>query len=225
MSVITTYRSFIATLVSGVDFLTGKLGSGYAGVVSLLGDCLAQGTTFAIESRLPGHPNQWRDALAQQGADADLFRYRNESDASWSARVANPWPNYEQAGTPVQLLRAINEWGAIVFPLTWNPALVHLTENNTNGTFVVWLSAGLTPWTTAWKYGDGSRYGVNGLLWGIRNAVPEDIDTLKRIVRKWQRGSSKGKGCIVLSGHVWGEPGLRYGGFNYGGAARVVIGF
>jgi len=226
MSVITTYRSFVARLVSGVDFLTGKLGSGYSGVVALLVDCLGQATTFAIESRLPGHPNQWRDALAQQGSDADVFRYRNESDASWAARVANPWPNYEQAGTALQLLRAINEWGAIVFPTTWNTALVHYTENNTNGTFVIWLSAGLTPWQPSWTYGDGSRYGLGGLLWGIKNAAPEDVETLRRIVRKWQRGSSKGRGCIVLSGHVWGEPGLVWGSFSYGGpASRVLIDF
>lgn len=225
MSIVVTYRSYVAKLVSGIDYLTDRLGSGYAGVYALVHDCLAQGATFAIESRLPGHPNQWRDALAQNGADAGLFRYRGESDASWAARVSNPWPQYEQAGTAVQLMRAINEWGEIVFPSTWDPALVHYTENNTNGTFTIWLSAGITPWGPPWTYGDGSQYGTNGLLWGISNAIPEDVDTLKRIVRKWQRGSSKGRGCIVLSGHVWGEPGLTWGSFSYGSGSRVLISF
>ena len=225
MSVVTTYRSYAARLVSGVDFLSNRIGSGFTGVISLATDMLAQAATWAIESRLPGHPQQWSDALAQQGADAGLFRYRGESESSWAARVANPWPQYEQAGTQVQLLRAINEWGAIVFPATWNPTLLRYTEDNTSGTFVVWMGAGLTPWQAAWVWGSGSRYGDPGLLWGIRNAIPEDVDTLRRIVLKWQRGSSRGSGCVVLAGHVWGEPGLTWGSFSYYSGYAIVMQF
>ena len=224
MSLVVTYRYYVAKLVAGVDFLTDYLGERYAGTYGLIADCVAQGVTFAFESRLAGHPNQAEDALNQQGADADLFRYRGESLASWRSRVSNPWPSYEQSGTPIQLLRAINEWGYIVFPATWDASKVKLTEGPLER-FTIWLEPGLTDWQPSWKWGDGSLWGQPGLLYGITNAVPEDVNALRRIVRKWKRAASKGKGCIVISGHVWGQPGLVWGGFNYGPGNRVVLGF
>lgn len=222
--IVVNYRSFVAKLTAGISFCRAYFGDRMTGFQGLLGDMLAEATRFAIISHMPGHPEQAEDALNQEGSDRGIFRYRGETAASWATRVRNAWECYEQCSTDIQLMRAINEWGAIVFPATWVPSQVNYTENNIDGTFVIWISAGVTPWGTAWSYGDGSSYG-DGLLWGITNALPEDVDTLCRIVRKWQRLSSKGRGCIVLSGHVWGEPGLAWGGFDYDDGSRIILGF
>lgn len=224
MSVASTYRRMVEQITAGIDFCRSYLGERYSGLTGLTSDLLAEGTRLAIISHTPGHPEQAEDALNQSGSDAGLFRYRGESLASWRARVQNPWPGYEQAGTPVQLLRAINEWGHIVFPATWHDSGLVLIEGPLDK-FRIFILAGMLPWGASWKWGDGSRYGQPKLMWGITNAEPEDVNALHRIVNKWKRGISKGTGCIVLSGHAWGEPALVWGGFMYGPGTSVVFRF
>jgi hypothetical protein len=221
--IVTTYIRFVAKLTAGIQFCREYLGERLSGTVALFnGDLLAEGARQAIIARMPGHPEQAEDSLNQSGSDAGLFRYRGESFASWSARVANPWPNYEQCSTDIQILRAINEWGNIVFPDTWSDADLVLVEGP-NATFTIFMLEGQTPWQPPWRWGDGSRWGQPKLMYGVTNAEPEDTDAIRRIVRKWKPARSKGQACIVISGHVWGEPGLRWGAFTYSPAGDAIV--
>lgn len=222
MSIISTYRRYIYQLTAGVDFLRDGLGYFYAGTIGAVADALLEGARQAFVQGLPGHPEQVEDSLNQVGADRQLFRYRGESLASWSARVQNAWQSYEQAGTSIQVLRAVNEWGHIRFPLVWDSTHVFLTEGSW-AMFVVWVGAGVLPWTTATTYGSGHVYGEVNLMYGISGAQLEDVVTLARIVKKWSPERSKGKIAIVLSGIAYGEPGVTYGGGGtYGGSAIAI---
>lgn len=218
---IQTYRRYTAQLTAGIDFLRSALGVAWAGTVALVQDALAEGTRQAFITGLPGHPEQTADSLDQCGAERELFRYRNESQASWAARVRNAWQFYEQAGTPIQVLRAVNEWGSIVFPATWDPTHVFLVEGPW-ARFSIFIEAGVLPWQPPVAYGSGIVYGGADVMYGVSNAKKEDIATLLRVIKKWKPARSKGNVVIVLSGHVYGEPGLVYGGGAVYGPASVI---
>jgi hypothetical protein len=222
MSVLATYRRYVYQLTAGVDFLRDGLGKLYAGTYGAVADGLLEGVRQAFVQSLPGHPEQTADSLDQVGADRQLFKYRGESIASWGARVQNAWQYYEQAGTDVQVKRAINEWGPIVFNAVWNPALVFLTEGPW-AEFAVWLGAGVTPWQVAATYDSGVTYD-SGALYDISNATTEDVFTLSRIIKKWKPERSRAKVIIVLAGIAYDEPGVAYdSGYVYGTSTSVVV--
>lgn len=217
MSIVQTFRRYTSQLTSGIDFLRSALGVAYSGTIAVVHDALAEGALQGFYSGLPQHPQQAPDSLDQVGSDrGGLYRFRTESQASWAGRVRNAWQSYEQAGTPVQMLRAVNEWGAIIFPATWNPANVALTDG-TWARFVVWLSAGLTSWQSGDTYGTPD-YGADNVLYGLSNAVTEDVDTLTRILQKWKPSRSKGKVIVVITGIAYDQPAITYNtGQVYGG--------
>lgn len=222
MSINATYRRYIYQLTAGVDFLREGLGRLYAGTYGAIADGLLEGVRQAFVQSLPGHPEQTSDSLDQVGSDRQLFKYRSESIASWSSRVQNAWLYYEQAGTDIQVKRAINEWGTIVFGATWDPAKVFLTEGPW-AQFTVWFAAGLTPWLPATTYDSGTVYDDPALLYDIRNATTEDVTTLSRLVKKWKPERSRGTILLVLSGIAYDEPGILYdNGEVYGTAPTVA---
>ena len=221
MSIIATYRRFIYQLTAGVDFLRDGLGRLYAGTYGAVADATLEGVRQGVLSSLPGHPEQTADSLDQVGADRDLFKYREESLASWATRVQNAWQSYEQAGTDIQVKRAINEWGLIMFPTTWSTG-ADLVEGAW-ARFTVWIHDADIPWAPAVTYGSGARYGDPDLMYGISNAKVEDVSTLVRIVQKWKPKRSRGRIIVLLSGHLVGEPGLLVGGFIVGDATFVEL--
>lgn len=220
MSIIQTYRRYTAQLTSGIDFLSNALGRAFSGTLAAVQDALAEGALQGFYSGLPQHPQQAADSLNQVGSDrglGGLFRYRGESQVSWATRVRNAWQSYEQAGTDIQVLRAVNEWGNIIFPSTWNAAQVALTDGSW-ARFVVWLGAGLTTWQSGAVYGTHT-YGETDLMYGLSSAITEDVFTLARIVQKWKPARSKGKIVVVLSGIAYDQPTITYDtGQVYGGA-------
>lgn len=194
----------------------------YIGTMGLITDLSAEGARQAFLAHLPGNPQQAEDATAQSGSDAGLFRYRGESLASWASRVSNPWPAHEQAGTDVNLLREIDIWGHIVYPITWVSGQCYILEPQW-ARFVLFIPAGLLPWTGPPAYGGGSTYG-DGSHYGVI-ANSEDLATLRRIVRKWKPSRSKGTSVAMLSGHVYGQHAFTYGGGATYGARALRIAF
>jgi hypothetical protein len=222
VSIISTYRRYIYQLVAGVDFLRDGLGSFYAGTIGAVTDALLEGARQAFVQGLPGHPEQMEDSLNQVGADRQLFRYRGEALASWSSRVQNAWLYYEQAGTNIQVLRAVNEWGHIMFPLLWDSSQVFLTEGPW-ATFLVWIGSGVLPWADPVTYDSGHVYDEPNLMYDVSSAQSEDVNTLSRIIAKWRPARSKGNVVIVLSGVAYDEPGITYdSGAVYGGGFDSV---
>lgn len=220
MSIPATYRRFISQLTGGLSWAQKRLGQRYFGTIGLLADLTAEGARQALLAHLPGNPQQAEDSLNQSGADAGMFRYRGESLASWRARVSDPWPVHEQAGTVPNLLREIDIWGQIVYPGTWVSGQCYVLEPKW-ARFALIIPAGLLPWTGPPLYGGGSTYG-DGSHYGV-TANSEDLATLRRIVRKWKPSRSKASAVAILSGHIYGQRGLTYGdGSTYGSVALRV---
>jgi hypothetical protein len=209
MSIIATYRRYIYQLTAGVDFLRDGLGRLYAGTYGAVADAVMEGVRQAFVQSLPGHPEQLEDSLNQVGSDRKLFKYRGESLASWSSRVSNAWDAYEQAGTSIQVLRAVNEWGHIVFPRFWDNSQVFLTEGAW-ATFNVWVGSLLTFWTDAPAYDSGQVYDSPDAMYDVGGAKAEDVTTLRRIVQKWKPERSRGRIIVGLGGILYDEPTITY---------------
>lgn len=219
----TSYRRFIYELTAGVDFLRDGLGRLYAGTLGTVVDALVEGARQSFVQGLPGHPEQIEDSLNQNGADRSLFRFRGETLVSWRGRIQNAWTYHEQAGTAIQVLRAVNEFGTIVFSATWNPALIFLTEDRW-ARFTVWLNSGVVPWAPAEIYDSGVVYDAPNLMYDLSGATTEDVSTLSAVIRKWAPLRSKGQALVVLSGLAYGQPGLVYGAgavLSAGSTARI----
>lgn len=224
MALAQTYRAFIEQLTAGIAYLRAYYGGRLAATIGMYADEIGEALRYTVIVRLPGHVQQTEDALNQVGTDRTLFRYRNESFTSWGNRVRNAWTAYEQAGSAIQVLRAINEWGSIVFPFTWDASKVFLTEEAW-ADFRIKILPGVTTWLPTATYGSGVEYGATGLVYGGTNIISEDIFTLRAIIKKWKPARSRGYISIIISGHVYGEPGLDYGdaGVVYGNATMLTF--
>lgn len=222
MAIPINYRTMTAQLTAGVQVARAFFGERLLGVQALVFDLLAEGARQSLFQHMPGHPQQAPDSVSQSGSDAGLFRYRGETDASWKSRVANPWPEHEQSGTDINLLREIDEWGGIVYPATWVAGQCYLLESS-GGRFTLFIPAGLVPWGPKPKFGSGKRFG-DGTLYGV-TASGEDVATLRRIVRKWKPSRSKASAVIIVSGVVYGERGVTFGSGKKFGANTLRISF
>lgn len=189
-----TFRYFVWATVAGLGYLRAYYGRRIVGgLLGLMPDMLAEATRQSIIARMPGHPEQAPDSLTRVGLDRDLYRFRGETDANWTARVRECWDDYEQAGTGIQVLKVVNQWGNAGWPDTWPSDTVTLVESGdpADWWFELTIPFGMIdpPWTP-WEWGDGSLWGEPGLFWGI--GVSTDIPVLLRQVRKWKRSASRG---------------------------------
>jgi hypothetical protein len=221
--IIDNYRRFVEQLTVGLRHLRAHFGDRLTGALALGADEIGEAARFAFLVRLPGHPLQTEDALNQVGQDRQLFRYRLESYQSWRSRIQNAWEHYEQAGTPIQILRAINDWGLAIFPSTWTVGQTFLLETGW-ATFQIYISSGLVAWQAPIVYGAGDTYGQDNLLYGVSNADTEDVATLSRIVRKWKPARSQGVIFVALGGLLYGEPGIEYGDGSLYGGSTISLG-
>ena len=181
-----TFRRYGYDLARGVAFLRAFWGRRIFGTINLFGDLLAEGMHQVFYSRLPGHPQQAPDSLAQSGADRDFFRFRGESLADFADRVWSAWDYYQQAATPQQLVRVINQWGSAGWPATWDPVGVTLVESADPlvSDCTLTIGPGLIdpPWVP-WTFGSGHVFGEPGLFFGIGPST--DIPVLLYLVKKW----------------------------------------
>ncbi len=196
-----TFRRFVWETV--VNFAWARAFWGrrlVGGAMGLIGDAIGEATSQMFYARLPGHPQQAVDSLVQSGKDRKLERFRGESVSAFLTRVFDAWDDYEQAGTSIQVLKAINQWGAAGWPVTWDPGGVTLDESGDpfDFSFVVTIADGLIspPWTPE-VYGGGHTYGDVGFFYGL--ADDTDVAMLRYIVRKWKRSSSVGYVKIYYS--------------------------
>jgi hypothetical protein len=170
------------------------------GVIGLFTDMMAEGATQAFFARLPGHPHQAEDSAKQVGKDRDLFRFRGEGLAAFAQRVRDAWNDYQQGGTPQQLLHVLDQWGAAGWPSSWVANTVTCVESVDPAVFefTVTIPFGLIdpPWVP-WLYGSGHVWGEAGLYYGIGPST--DIPMLLYLVRKWKPARSKGHVVIYYN--------------------------
>lgn len=187
------YREYLAKTVQGLSYLTNRWGSRFVGTIGTFADAIAEGGRQAFLARLPGHEEQAEDSLIQTASDRDFWRFRGESKSALGARVRNAWTAYEQAGTPQQVLRAIDEWGNARFPDTWIDNTVTLVESSDPSVFefTVTIPVGLIDPIDVYRYGDpGLVYGQAGVVYGYD--TDGNVIDLYRLIKQWKPARSKG---------------------------------
>ncbi len=173
----------------------------FGGAISLFADALSEGASQALYARLPGHSQQAPDSLVQVALDRDFYRFRGETDANWLTRVQEAWDDYEQGGTPQQVLKVVNQWGVAGWPDTWDPGNVTLVESGDPMvfSFTVIIAFGniAPPWVPE-VYGSGGHvYGESGFFYGL--SASTDVAMLRYIVRKWKPSRSVGRIQVFYS--------------------------
>lgn len=187
-----TYRAFVRATTLAIAYARAYWGRRFFGTLGIYADMIAEGVSQAIYARLPGHPEQAPDSLERSGIDRGLVRFRGETAANWVARVRSAWNDYEQGGTPPQVLRIVNQWGQAGWPGSWNSSLVTLVEsgNPLDFSFTITIPFGLiAPAWTPELYGSGHAYGESGFYYGI--AASSDVAMLVYIVNKWKPQRSR----------------------------------
>jgi hypothetical protein len=189
-----TVRNFLWQTVISLSWASAFWGRRLVGSVGIVADALAEATQQAFYARLPGHPQQAPDSLGVSGADRSLFRFRGETLPNFAARIVEAWSDYDQAGTPQQMIRVLNQWGNAGWPDTWMDLAygTNLQESTdpTQFTFTIIIPFGnIQPaWIPA-IYGENTdTYGDGLLFYGLGPST--DIATLLYLVRQWKRASS-----------------------------------
>lgn len=190
-----TWRRYIQDATRGLRYIRDYWGRRiYGTLLGIVWDGLSEAGDQGLYARMPGHPQQAPDSLAQVGRDRDLIRFRGELAANWLARVRAAWDDYPQGGTPQQVLRIVNQWGNAGWPVTWDESLVTLVESGDpdDWWFEVTIPFGLInpPWPPE-VYGSGFVYGSAGFYYGI--GASNDLPMLLYVVRKWKRSASRGR--------------------------------
>lgn len=195
---------------AAIRWATGHVGSRFVGVIATIANSVAEGSRQALYAGLPGHPEQANDAAEMAGYDRGLFRYRLETDDAWKERVRNVWTTAEQYGTKQAILSEVGIWGQTAFPAYWGsspePVLIHETGW---ASFDLTLPFGSTDWTTADTYDAGLTYD-SGSVYDIGNANAEDLDHLRRLVRRVKPARSKATLQILLADVVFYDEGAIY---------------
>lgn len=201
-----TFRRFVWETIGPVAWARAFWGRRLVGgAIGLMSDLISESATQAFYARLPGHAQQAPDSLTQVGKDRDLFRFRGETDANWADRVLSAWDDYEQAGTNIQMLHVINQWGTAGWAASWPSGTVTLVEsgNPVDWSFTITIPFGMIdPPLIPTTYGSGHVYGELGLFYGIGPST--DLSVLLYLVRKWKRSPSVGyvKVYYSVSGFV-----------------------
>jgi hypothetical protein len=182
-----TFRSWVEQVTSGIEYARAHYGQRYFGLKALITDLASEGLRQGFFTRLYGHPDVAQNTLNVQGDSLGLFRFRLEGIQSWRKRIREVWQSYEQAGTPQQMIRAIEEWGQSNFAWDPNVANVTLTELGW-ADFLIGIPDGRLPWTTGQLW--GSFVWGDGTLWGIGNANHTDVAMLIRVIKKWKPSRS-----------------------------------
>ena len=129
------------------------------------------------------------DALHLVGRDRDLERYPGETDAAYRARLEAAFDAHEWAGTAKgiedQLTAALTAMGAAAPVVT----VLELHEgayqdSDWYSLIAVVIQAG--PWNRTVAGGPGYRFTAGVSVAGGSSATPDEISTIKRIVRKWK---------------------------------------
>lgn len=194
-----TFRTWIKEVTSGIKYARGYFGSRYFGLKGLTVDLVSEGLRQAFFTRLYGHPNVTEQTLNVQGDSLGLFRFRLESVESWRNRIRQVWDSYEQAGTPQQMIRAIEEWGQANY--AWDPNDVNVTLTELGwADFLINIPDGRLPWNNGEAWGSFS-WG-DGTLWGVGNANRDDLATFIRVIKKWKPARSIANIEVINGSHT-----------------------
>lgn len=199
-------------------WLQGILSAGWVGVVfGLMADTIGEAMGAAVRMPWLLEPLSPPDILPFVGKERNLPRYPGETLTQWRARMHGAWVAYEFAGDESSIIDQLAKAGfpgvQILDP--WNATF---TPSPYWSHFIVRFPIGSHPVTSAgqawgsFTWGDGTLYGPTGI-------TPEQLATIRAIIRKWKpvdwvcrRIDFQISGWSYGTGHLWGETGLLWGG-------------
>lgn len=265
-----TFRSYAEALQTGVRWAKGFYGIRLTGTIALHCDLIAEGVNEAIKARFPKISAP--DAYPYIGGNVNLERFPNDTDATYRDRLSHGFSIWQQAGTKQGLERGFDffgfpyaqvyedkDWQRPPKPY-WSQFWVVFPDHAQTGGGA--YGGGLSYGGGAGAYGNGITYPGNlnpvtgsgatygsagtygsGSLYGISGITAEQVEGLRRLVRKWKRSASICREMIFEissqyygSGHTYGD-GSKYGivitygtghiygdGSQYGGAQAIISG-
>lgn len=169
-----TLRDYARFTVRGLSFLATSLGAKWTESRGLFSDLIAEGMRAGFLSKLPGHPEQTLDALNEYASSFGFYQFRYESWADYAKRLREHFGRAKQAGSPVMVLRAADEFGRNTWPVEWRDGTTTLTEDG-------WADFTITI--------DHSTWSEDFWLDGVYDA---DLADLAKEIRKWAPFRSKG---------------------------------
>ncbi len=209
------YREFIKRISPTV--LSTGWGEKLQGTVAgLVWDLIAQGSTDGARSPwLSLGLEQPTDALPVVSDERGLFKYLNETDAQWQARLVNAWDIWDRAGGEVETLAQLTAAAyvaEIYSPVTWSRSPLD------------WESQFWVLLTAPGPFGAPSLAGaaIEGEhLCGV-SGPPEHIAQIRNIVSTFRAGHVVCRQIIIqISGTICGTTGLA-GSHVCGGVAAYI---
>lgn len=202
----TTFLDWTESWYSAIRWATARVGRRLVGLTGVFANAVVEGCNQAFYAGLPDHPEQSPDATDQSGLARRLFKFRNETAASWAARVQDAWTQYELGGTAQGLKRAVEEW----LPTIGAGSTATVVEESW-ARFAVYLPFGSVPWTHPYDWDGAASYNTTAdALYNLK-ANKIDVDHLRRLVDKWRAARSKGRIRVPLVNMAFYGDGTTYG--------------
>jgi hypothetical protein len=177
-----TFRQYAAELSPTV--LQGEIGQRFiAGTLGLFFDLLSERVVQGVRARLLNYRDQPLDAVAYLADERMSPRYAVDTDATHLARVRNAWARWAQAGREAGMLDELAAFGLldaeIILDSDWDWDGAEYWSR-----FWVVVHAP-HPWTYPPDLADPGLV-LDGTWTLGSSATPEEVDTARRIVRRWK---------------------------------------
>lgn len=176
-----TYRQHVELISPTV--LLGENASRYiAGELSLIADMMA---SWSVQSgRAPNFtdPYQPVDALALLGDERLSPRYAIDTDATYRARLRNAWERWKQGGSEIGLKAELAAYGLtaeVKLNNEWD------WDGNAANWSRFWVVLHDHPWLPPAELGEPGPV-LDGTTTLGSTATPEEVDTVRKIVRRWK---------------------------------------
>lgn len=186
-----TYRQHLEAI--SPTLLLGAVAKRFiVGSLSLIADSIAEWSVQSGRAACFTDPSQPADALSLLGEERLSPRYAIDTDATFQARLKNSWERWKQGGSLQGMLDELTAFGVtaeLVFDNEWN-----WDGNDWWSRF--WVVITRHPWTGPRSLGDGSE--LDGTWTLGSSATPEEVDTVRKIVRRWKPAHMKCSHIIVV---------------------------
>jgi len=178
-----TYRQHVESISPTI--LVGDVARRFiAGSLSLVADSIASWSAQALRARLFNDPAQPTDALSLQGEERLSPRYAVDTDATYRARLRSAWDRWKQGGSEIGMLAELAAYGLaaeIVLNSEWD------WDGDATNWSRFWVVLVSHPWTPPPDLGDPGL-ALDGTWTLGSSATPEEVDTVRKIVRRWKPG-------------------------------------
>jgi hypothetical protein len=151
-----------------------------AGAIGMTFDLLAAWAVAAVKAKLLTNPEQPTDALSLIGTERLSPRYAADTEETYRARLLDAPHRFAQAGSEQAMLAELAAAG-IAATFVYDP---DWSWDGDDYWSRFWLVVADHSWTGPRELGDGSI--LDGTWTLGSSATPEQVDTIRKIVRRWK---------------------------------------